>query len=185
MDKCEHKIKSNQLSLMILMSEKQIAPIIGRGGKTIEQIRDQTAEAKIHIGAKSVMTSERNVSISGDSITVIKACKLICLELEKGSQDNKLAPYSKETCLKVVIPLSACSSLIGRGGEIIEDIRKTTGCSVRLATDSLPGSSDRLATVSGSSSAITQCLKRIGFILSEFPAISRKESKYYKNSLQE
>ena len=185
MDKCEHKTKSNQLSLMILMSEKQIAPIIGRGGKTIEQIRDQTAEAKIHIGAKSVMTSERNVSISGDSITVIKACKLICLELEKGSQDNKLAPYSKETCLKVVIPLSACSSLIGRGGETIEDIRKTTGCSVRLATDSLPGSSDRLATVSGSSSAITQCLKRIGFILSEFPAISRKESKYYKNSLQE
>ena len=101
---------------------------------------------------------------------MIKACKLICLELGKRSQDNKLVPY--------------LCSLIGREGETIEYIRKTTDCSVILATDSFPGSSDRLATVSGSSSGLTQCLKRIRFILSEFPAISRKDSKYYKHSLQ-
>ena len=38
--------------------------------------------------------------------------------------------------------------------------------------------------MSGSSSAIVQCLERIGFILSEFPAISRKENKYQKHKIQ-
>ena len=33
--------------------------------------------------------------------------------------------------------------------------------------------------------AIVQCLERIGFILSEFPAISRKENKYHKHNRQE
>ena len=189
MDKSEQKIQSNQLKLMILMSEKQIASIIGRGGKTIEQIRDQTAGANIHINAKSVTSSERYVSISGDYTTVIKACELICLELEKGTQYNEPVPdlkrLKKESYLKLVIPSSSCSSLIGKGGETIQDIRKTTGCTVRLSDCPLPGSSDRLATVSGSSSAIAKCLERIGFILSECPGFSKSKKQYYKPSMQD
>ena len=76
MDKCENKIPSKQLNLMFLMSEKQIAPIIGRGGKTIEQIRDQTTKAKIHISAKSVKSSERDVSICCDNTTVIRVLNI-------------------------------------------------------------------------------------------------------------
>ena len=187
MDSDEHKMQSNRLNFVILMPEKQIAPIIGWGGKTIKQIRNETTDAKIHISSKSATSSERAVTISGDSVSVIRACELIYLELEKGT-DNKIKPGPKrpkiELSLKLVIPSTACSGLIGRGGDTIQEIRKTTGCSVRLSSDSLPGSSDRLATVSGSSSAIVQCLERIGFILSEFPAISRKENKYHKHKIQ-
>ena len=53
MDRGEHKMQSNQLNFVIMMPEKQISHIIGRGGKTIKQICNQTAEAKIHISAKS------------------------------------------------------------------------------------------------------------------------------------
>ena len=182
-------MQSKQLSLMILMPEKQISAIIGRDGNTIKQIRNETMEAKIHISAKSVTSSDRAVSIRGDSISVNKACELICLELEKGSQDIKIVPCSKrhrkELSLKLVIPSSACSCLIGKGGETIQDIRKTTGCTVRLSTDNLAGSSDRLATVSGSSSAIAQCLERIGLILDEFPVMEKRKPEYYKHSQQE
>ena len=88
-------MQSKQLSLMILMPEKQISAIIGRDGNTIKQIRNETMEAKIHISAKSVTSSDRAVSVRGDSISVNKACKLICLELGKGTQDIGIMPCSK------------------------------------------------------------------------------------------
>ena len=92
MDSDEHKMQSNRLNFVILMPEKQIAPIIGWGGKTIKQIRNETTDAKIHISSKSATSSERAVTISGDSVSVIRACELIYLELEKGT-DNKIKPF--------------------------------------------------------------------------------------------
>ena len=85
-------MRSNHLNFVILMPEKQIAPIIGWGGKTIKQIRNETTDAKIHISSKSATSSERAVTISGDSVSVIRACELIYLELEKGT-DNKIKPF--------------------------------------------------------------------------------------------
>ena len=72
MDREEHKMQSNHLNFVILMPEKQIAPIIGWGGKTIKQIRNETTDAKIHISSKSATSSERAVTISGETIKQIR-----------------------------------------------------------------------------------------------------------------
>ena len=87
---------------------KRIAPIIGRGGQTIAHIRDKTKEAKIHISARYFTSSERCVTINGDNITVIRACKLFCHKLgnKTRGQNHDLVDLYVYLCLSLFIFLS-------------------------------------------------------------------------------
>ena len=92
---------------MLLASKKQIVLFIGRNRLKIAHFT----------------SSEKYVTFNNYNITVIRACKLISQEPEKGAQVSNFLISSKqlkkELSLKVVMIPSACSTLIGKGGETI------------------------------------------------------------------
>ena len=69
--------------------------------------------------------------------------------------------------LRLIMPASQCSSLIGKGGSKIKEIREITGASVVVASEMLPNSTERAVTVSGTSDAITQCIYHICCVMLE------------------
>ena len=164
------------LTLRMLMSGKEVGPIIGKGGEIINSIREEAA-AKIHISDGAC--PERVITVTGPTDAIFKAYSLICKKLEdednarserRGSERDEDPPKKEGLSLKLVIPASQCGSLIGKGGSKIKEIREVTGCSIQVASDPLPGSTERMVTVTGSRDSVTQCVYHICCVFLESPA---------------
>lgn len=56
---------------------------------------------------------------------------------------------------------------IGKGGSKIKEIRESTGCSIQVASEMLPNSTERAVTLTGTSEAITQCIHQICCVMLE------------------
>ena len=51
--------------------------------------------------------------------------------------------------LNLLVPSSQCGAIIGKEGVKIKEIRETTGASIHVSSDPLPGSSERYVKVAG------------------------------------
>jgi len=169
-DKLPAENGSVNITLRMIMSGKEVGPIIGKGGEIINSIREE-AGAKIHITDGSC--PERIITVTGTTDAIFKAYTLICKKMEEGDGSRpreKLGERKDGLTLCLVVPASQCGSLIGKAGSKIKEIREETGASVQVASDPLPGSTERSVTVAGSRDAVTQCIYHICCVMIESPA---------------
>lgn len=169
-------VPSVNLTLRCLMTGKEVGPIIGKGGEIIHNIREESG-AKIHISDGSC--PERVITVTGTTHAIFKAYTLICKKIE--DEDGVTASRTKDRkegggggvpglAMKLIVAASQCGSLIGKGGSKIKEIREITGANVQVASDTLPGCTERCVTVSGSQESITQCIYHICCVMLESPA---------------
>ena len=59
------------------------------------------------------------------------------------------------------MPASQCGSLIGKAGSKIKEIREVTGANILVASEPLPGSTERTVTVTGSRDAVTKSVNQV------------------------
>lgn len=78
---------------------------------------------------------------------------------------NSIPPIT----LRLIVPASQCGSIIGKGGSKIKEIRELTGASIQVASEMLPGSTERAVTVSGKLDSIVECFKQVSAIMLESP----------------
>uniref|UniRef100_A0A182JAT7 K Homology domain-containing protein n=1 Tax=Anopheles atroparvus TaxID=41427 RepID=A0A182JAT7_ANOAO len=126
--------------------------------------------AKINISDCSC--PERIVTVSGSRSAIYKAFTLITKKFEEWCsqfQDNTNAQGKTQIPIRLIVPASQCGSLIGKGGSKIKEIREITGCSIQVASEMLPNSTERAVTLSGSAEAITQCIYHICCVMLESP----------------
>lgn len=69
---------------------------------------------------------------------------------------------------------------IGKGGSKIKEIREVTGCSIQVASEMLPNSTERAVTLTGTSDAITQCIHQICCVMLEV-SLNSKASIFSRN----
>jgi poly(rC)-binding protein 2/3/4 len=155
------------------MTGKEVGSIIGKGGEIINSIREESG-AKIHISDGAV--PERIVTVTGQTESIFKSFNLISKKLDDegttGSHKSDSESSSSKTgsvTLRLIVPASQCGSLIGKGGSKIKEIREITGASVVVASEMLPNSTERTVIVSGSKSAISQCIYQICCVMLESP----------------
>lgn len=55
----------------------------------------------------------------------------------------------------------------GKGGSKIKEIRESTGCSIQVASDMLPNSTEREVKLTGTADQITQCIFHICCVMLE------------------
>ncbi|EDS42185.1 conserved hypothetical protein [Culex quinquefasciatus] len=124
--------------------------------------------AKINISDGSC--PERIVTVSGSRSAIYKAFTLITKKFEEWCsqfQDNTNAQGKTQIPIRLIVPASQCGSLIGKGGSKIKEIREITGCSIQVASEMLPNSTERAVTLSGSADSITQCIYHICCVMLE------------------
>ncbi|CAO1319132.1 unnamed protein product [Diamesa hyperborea] len=158
------------LTIRLIMQGKEVGSIIGKKGEIVKRFREESG-AKINISDGSC--PERIVTVSGSTSAIYKAFTLITKKFEEWcSQFNDVSSTSNgktQIPLRLIVPASQCGSLIGKGGSKIKEIREVTGCSIQVASEMLPNSTERAVTLTGTSDAITQCIHQICCVMLESP----------------
>eukprot|EP00850_Spirogloea_muscicola_P021313 SM000244S08548 [mRNA] locus=s244:111786:114192:- [translate_table: standard] len=173
-----------EASFRLLVPAKRVGSIIGKQGATVKQLREDTG-AKIKITDSVPAADERVVLVSSldeegqpwsAAMEALLRLVAICSNAKEDKEEDEMMEEDSTgpapTCnVRLLIAGSQAGSVIGKGGATINEIRETTGASVRVSEDLPAGSSptDRLVQVSGESLAVESALKLVCGILRDNP----------------
>lgn len=143
---------------------KKIGSVIGRGGEIVKQLRIDT-KSKIRIGETVPGSDERVITIYSasnetnsmeDSDYVTPAQEALFKIHDRVVADDlndEESEGGQQVTARLLVPSDQIGCIIGKGGQIVQNIRTETGAQVRiLKDDHLPRcamNSDELVQVSG------------------------------------
>ncbi|KAG9125624.1 RNA binding protein, heterogenous nuclear RNP-K like protein [Ceratobasidium sp. 392] len=161
---------SDTLTLRALVTTKEAGVIIGKGGKNVADLREQTG---VKAGVSKVVqgVNERVLSVSGTVEDVAKAYTLIITQLLQSSPSSPGAPApppsTTHTSLRLLVSHNLMGTIIGRGGLKIKAIQDASGARMVASKEMLPQSTERVVEVQGSSESIGRAIAEIGRCLLE------------------
>ncbi|EIW64387.1 cytoplasmic protein [Trametes versicolor FP-101664 SS1] len=161
-------VGSDSLTLRALVSTKDAGVIIGKAGKNVAELRDQTG---VKAGVSKVIPGvhERVLTVTGTVEGVAKAYSLIVSQLVSASPSSPtMSPTSSPTtAIRLLISHNLMGSVIGRNGLKIKAIQDSSGARMVASKDMLPQSTERIVEVQGSSESIGRAIEEIGRCLLE------------------
>jgi hypothetical protein len=164
--------------LKLLVVDRVAGSIIGKGGKVITEIEHScNCIMKLSPGHTFFPgTQERIVVIAGSmeglseavGIILEKIRLFVFAELRNRNLSLRCPAPNDESyvdlTIRAVVPNSAVSCIIGRGGEVVREINRSTGAIIRIG-DRMPVVHERIVQVTGSSeqchAAMCEVLSRI------------------------
>ncbi|ODN82221.1 hypothetical protein L202_02507 [Cryptococcus amylolentus CBS 6039] len=156
-----------QISMRSLIVTQDASIIIGRGGAHVNEIRDKSS-ARVTVSESIPGNPERILNVSGPLDAVAKAFGLIVRRINDEPFDVPSVPGSRAVTIKFIIPNSRMGSVIGKGGSKIKEIQEASGARLNASEAMLPGSTERVLSVSGVADAVHIAVYYIGTILLEY-----------------
>jgi heterogeneous nuclear rnp K-like protein 2 len=156
------------LTLRALVSTKDAGVIIGKAGKNVADLREQTG---VKAGVSKVISGvhERVLTVTGAVESVAKAYTLIISQLVALSPSSPLVSShaSSHTSIRLLISHNLMGTIIGRNGLKIKAIQDGSGARMVASKDMLPQSTERIVEVQGSPENIGHAIEEIGKCLLE------------------
>ncbi|KJA29150.1 hypothetical protein HYPSUDRAFT_73708 [Hypholoma sublateritium FD-334 SS-4] len=157
------------LTLRALVSTKDAGVIIGRAGKNVADLRDQTG---VKAGVSKVIPGvhERVLTVTGSVEAVSKAYNLIISQLVTSTPSSPVtasSPSTLHTSIRLLISHNLMGTIIGRSGLKIKAIQDGSGARMVASKEMLPQSTERIVEVQGSPEAIGRAVEEIGKCLLE------------------
>ncbi|KAK6903801.1 poly(rC)-binding protein 2/3/4 [Kwoniella mangroviensis CBS 8886] len=156
-----------QISMRSLIVTQDASIIIGRGGAHVNEIREKSS-ARVTVSESIPGNPERILNVSGALDAVAKAFGLIVRRINDEPFDVASVPGSRAVTIKFIIPNSRMGSVIGKGGSKIKEIQEASGARLNASEAMLPGSTERVLSVSGVADAVHIAVYYIGTILLEY-----------------
>ncbi|KAF2199174.1 hypothetical protein GQ43DRAFT_376906 [Delitschia confertaspora ATCC 74209] len=140
-------LREGENSLQIMVPDRTVGLIIGRGGETIRDLQERSGCHVNIVGENKSVNGLRPVNLIGTPQAAAKAKELI-LEivdsdtktLTNGPPEPKrdtFEPYGGNAPNKIndsiKVPSNAVGMIIGKGGETIKDMQATTGCKINVS----------------------------------------------------
>jgi len=169
----------------ILLPARAIGCIIGKGGCKIKEIRAETGAMMI---IKGDTQPERLVTAIGDTDCVVRVVEMVATNMITDFQvvddmgnnrrpprimaKGQKPPQENEVQICLLIAEHDCGPIIGKKGARIVTYHQETGCQVYvhneyMAGSNLPGSNEKVVTITGTPESCGICMRRILDILSE------------------
>ncbi|CAN7035093.1 unnamed protein product, partial [Brassica oleracea var. botrytis] len=165
---------------------KKIGSVIGRGGDIVKQLRMET-RAKIKIGEAVPGCDERVVTIfsasdatndGGDGERVLFSPAQDALfrvhDRVVAADGGDGSDGERNVTAKMLVPSDQIGCVLGRGGQVVQNIRSETGAHIRIIKDrNMPLcalSSDELIQISGEVLIVKKALHQIASRLHENPS---------------
>ncbi|VFR02765.1 unnamed protein product [Cuscuta campestris] len=166
-----HESSSTEFSLRLICPNVNVGGVIGKGGAIINKIRqDSRASIKVDISSDEeddclIVISAKESFEDTYSPTIEAALLLQPRCSEKVDKDSGLSSFTT----RLLVPSSCIGCLIGKGGSIINGLRKITKANIRiLSRESLPkvaAEDDEMVLISGepdvSKDALIQVTSRL------------------------
>ncbi|KAG0306441.1 RNA binding protein, heterogenous nuclear RNP-K like protein [Dissophora globulifera] len=157
------------LTLRALVSTKEAGVIIGKAGKNVADLRDQTG---VKAGVSKVVQGvhDRVLTVTGTIEGVAKAFALIAQTLldnpitssPPGTPVNSLRPVAQTSSIRLLISHNLMGTIIGRQGLKIKHIQDTSSARMVASKEMLPQSTERVVEVQGTIEAIRIAIYEIG-----------------------
>ncbi|TFK54705.1 eukaryotic type KH-domain (KH-domain type I) [Heliocybe sulcata] len=157
---------SASIHMRCLIVTQDASIIIGRGGSHVNEIREKSG-ARVMVSESIPGNPERILNVSGPLDAVSKAFGLIVRRINDEPFDKPSVPGSRAVTIKFMIANSRMGSVIGKGGSKIKEIQEASGARLNASEGMLPGSTERVLSVSGVADAIHIATYYIGNILIE------------------
>nr|GMD49896.1 KH domain-containing protein At4g18375-like [Ipomoea batatas]GMD56949.1 KH domain-containing protein At4g18375-like [Ipomoea batatas] len=168
---------------------KKIGSILGRGGEIVKQLRAET-KSKIRIGETVRDCDERVVTIHSSSEEtndfedtedqVCPAQDALFKVHDRIVGDDMVIEDSEDAprvTARLLVPSDQIGCIIGKGGQIVQDLRSETGAQIRILKDNhLPAcalSSDELVQISGEAHVVRKALHQIAARIHNNPSRSQ------------
>lgn len=171
----------------IMLPGPKVGLIIGKNGKTIKQLQEQSGAKMIVIQEGPNTEYEKPLRISGDAAKVEHAKQLVYELLAdkdmqsryddggfNSDQGNGLATNSTE----VLVPKVAVGVVIGRGGDMIKKIQADTGARVQFHQERDEGPGDKRCYLQGKPHQVEQARQMIEDLIS---SVNRREQDLRSN----
>jgi heterogeneous nuclear rnp K-like protein 2 len=161
--KTDEEYAAAQLTLRAIVSSKEAGVIIGKGGKNVADLRDETG---VKAGVSKVVQGvhDRVLTITGDCESISKAYAIVARALLEGApamgmggiiQNNGTHP------IKLLISHNQMGTIIGRQGLKIKHIQDASGVRMVAQKDMLPQSTERIVEVQGTPEGIQRAVWEI------------------------
>ncbi|XP_062516751.1 heterogeneous nuclear ribonucleoprotein K homolog isoform X2 [Corticium candelabrum] len=172
-----------EIYLRFLVRSKDGGGIIGKGGQNIKRLRE---EHKAYVSIPdSHGAPERVLTVAHAELsTVMAVMREIVPKLEGDSQEGGRREHrggSGRHEVQMMVPQDQVGSIIGRAGFKIKELRERCGAFIKVFSDPLPASSERLLVIQGNVDQIVNGLESVVQIMMESP--SRIDVRYYHPSV--
>ncbi|KAK6841373.1 KH domain-containingRNA-binding protein [Apiospora arundinis] len=161
--KTDEEYAATSLTLRAIVSSKEAGVIIGKGGKNVADLRDETG---VKAGVSKVVQGvhDRVLTITGGCDAISRAYSIVARALLEGApamgmggvvQNNGTHP------IKLLISHNQMGTIIGRQGLKIKHIQDVSGVRMVAQKEMLPQSTERIVEVQGTPEGIQQAIWEI------------------------
>ncbi|KAG5994851.1 hypothetical protein E4U54_003012 [Claviceps lovelessii] len=161
--KTDEEYAQAQLTLRAIVSSKEAGVIIGKGGKNVADLRDETG---VKAGVSKVVQGvhDRVLTITGECDAISRAYANVARALLEGApamgmggivQNNGTHP------VKLLISHNQMGTIIGRQGLKIKHIQDVSGVRMVAQKEMLPQSTERIVEVQGAPEGIQRAVWEI------------------------
>ncbi|KAH8673614.1 hypothetical protein BX600DRAFT_433234 [Xylariales sp. PMI_506] len=161
--KTDEEYAAANLTLRAIVSSKEAGVIIGKGGKNVADLRDETG---VKAGVSKVVQGvhDRVLTITGGCEAISRAYAIVARALLEGApamgmggviQNNGTHP------IKLLISHNQMGTIIGRAGLKIKHIQDASGVRMVAQKEMLPQSTERIVEVQGTPEGIQRAVWEI------------------------
>jgi len=141
-------LREGENSTQIMVPDKTVGLIIGRGGETIRDLQERSGCHINIVGENKSIQGLRPVNLIGSTTAAARAKELIMEIVEsdtrnggpgantgRSQQDPYNDPYSGSNKIteSIRVPSDSVGMIIGKGGETIKEMQNSTGCKINVS----------------------------------------------------
>ncbi|PWW73802.1 hypothetical protein C7212DRAFT_220849, partial [Tuber magnatum] len=157
-------------SIQILVPDRTVGLIIGRGGETIRDIQDKSGCHVNIVGEAKSQNGQRPVNLIGSPQAAEDAKRLIMEIVESDNAGTGPPPGMSRPdrggapggggggrlTETIRVPIDAVGMIIGKGGETIKEMQSSTGCRINVSSQFQQGDPEREIALAGTREAIAR-----------------------------
>lgn len=146
-------LRDGEDSTQVMVPDKTVGLIIGRGGETIKDLQERSGCHVNILGETKSINGLRPINLIG-SVQAVGVAKDLILEIvesdsrgqqqqQQGTGSNAMNPARERpydggrgaqggSTKTIQVPSQAVGMIIGKGGETIKDLQRTSGCKINV-----------------------------------------------------
>ncbi|KAK3990619.1 hypothetical protein QBC44DRAFT_368875 [Cladorrhinum sp. PSN332] len=163
MPKTDEEYAQTAMTLRAIVSSKEAGVIIGKGGKNVADLRDETG---VKAGVSKVVQGvyDRVLTITGSIDGISKAYAVVTRALMEGAPSMGMGGVISSNGthpIKLLISHNQMGTVIGRQGLKIKHIQDVSGVRMVAQKEMLPQSTERVVEVQGTPEGIQRAVWEI------------------------
>ncbi|CAG8962437.1 hypothetical protein HYFRA_00014066 [Hymenoscyphus fraxineus] len=161
--KTDEDYENAQLTLRAIVSSKEAGVIIGKGGKNVADLRDETG-CKAGVSKVVQGVHDRVLTIAGGCLDISKAYAIVAKALLEGAPQMGMGGVVSQNGthpIKLLISHNQMGTIIGRQGLKIKHIQDVSGVRMVAQKEMLPQSTERIVEVQGTPEGIQKAIWEI------------------------